>query len=301
MDRNLKIKHDIEAVERNIIKNLKKKSKSFWVALGLLFVVLLWVIDYQTGSDLSFLTFYLVPIFLVTWFAGKWFGMATAVAAIIGWYIHDMIPQRSFPHPVITYINVAGKLSFFLIFTYLLSALKSTLELEKEFARTDYLTKVANRKYFLDFTNIEINKARRYKHPFTLAYLDIDSFKIVNDSFGHTAGDTVLRLLADTIKNNIRINDLIGRLGGDEFAILFPETGYEAAQAVIYRVQKSLLDVMQKNGWHVTCSFGVVTFTSPPNSIDDLIKKADDLMYCVKNNGKNTINHEIFDESLSIT
>jgi diguanylate cyclase (GGDEF)-like protein len=158
------------------------------------------------------------------------------------------------------------------------------------------LTKVSNRRFFFESANIEIKKASRYKHPLTIAYLDIDSFKIVNDSLGHNTGDTVLCLIASTIKNNIRINDLVGRIGGDEFAIMLPETEHDSAKIVIRRVQKSLADAMQKNGWAVTCSIGVVTFTSLPNSIDEIIKKTDELMYSVKHEGKNSTRYEIFPE-----
>jgi diguanylate cyclase (GGDEF)-like protein len=292
--------YDIKTRVEDIIKYLNKQSKPFWIILGFVLVVLLGVIDYLTGSDLSFLILYLVPIFLVTWFVGRWAGVMMSVPSTMVWFIHDMIPKLSFQHPIITYGNLTVKLSLFLIFTYLLSALKGALEREKEFAITDYLTGVANRRFFFDSANIEISKAHRYKHPFTIAYLDIDNFKTVNDSFGHTTGDTVLRLVANTIKNNVRVGDLIGRLGGDEFAILLPETGYESAQVAIDRVQKSLLDVMRKNGWSVTFSIGVVTFTSPPGSVDEIIRKADGLMYSVKNNGKNTISHETSGESSSI-
>jgi diguanylate cyclase (GGDEF)-like protein len=296
MGRNIRIKHGIEARVENIIKYLNEQSKSSWIVLGFVLVVSLGVIDYLTGSDPSFLIFYLVPIFLLTWFVGRWTGVMMSVASTIVWFIHDIIPKPSFWHPFITYENLTVKLSLFIIFTYLLSALKNALDREKEFGITDYLTKVANRRFFFDSANIEINKARRYKHPFTIAYLDIDSFKNVNDSFGHNTGDALLRLMADTIKNNVRVNDLIGRLGGDEFALLLPETGYEAAQVAIDRVQKSLLDVMQMNGLPVTCSIGVVTFASPPNSIDEMVKKTDELMYSVKNEGKNSICHELFPE-----
>lgn len=298
MSRNIKINHDIEAGVENIVKYFNKQSKSSWIVLGFALVISLGVVDYQTGSDPSFLIFYLVPIFLATWFVGRWTGVMMSVTSTIVWFIHDMIPKTSFRHPLISYGNLTVKLSLFLIFTYLLSALKNALDREKEFGITDYLTKVANRRFFFDSANIEINKARRYKHPFTIAYLDIDSFKNINDSFGHTSGDAVLRLMADTIKNNVRVNDLIGRLGGDEFALLLPETGYRAARVAIDRVQKSLLDVMRMNGWSVTCSIGVITFTSPPNSVDEMVKKTDVLMYSVKNEGKNSTRYEIFPERL---
>lgn len=296
MDRKTKIKYEIEARVGNIPKYLNKRTKSFWIVLGFVLVLFLGVIDNLTGSDLSFLVLYLVPILLVTWFAGRGMGVMMSIASTMVWFMHDIIPEFSFPHPFISYGSLTLKLSLFLIFTYILSELKNALEREKEFAIVDYLTKVSNRRFFFESANIEMKKASRYKHPLTIAYLDIDSFKIVNDSLGHNTGDTVLCLIASTIKNNIRINDLVGRIGGDEFAIMLPETEHDSAKIVIRRVQKSLADAMQKNGWAVTCSIGVVTFTSLPNSIDEIIKKTDELMYSVKNEGKNSTRYEIFPE-----
>ena len=187
-------------------------------------------------------------------------------------------------------------LCFFLVFNTVLSTFKNVLEREKKEARSDVLTGVANGRFFYELANIEISRASRYKRPFSVAYIDVDNFKVVNDRFGHSVGDSLLRLVAGTIRNNIRESDIIARLGGDEFALMLPETGYESAQTVISRVQKNLLDVMQKNGWPVTFSIGVATFIEPPNSVDEIVKKADELMYSVKNKGKNSIAYEIFSE-----
>lgn len=106
--------------------------------------------------------------------------------------------------------------------------------------------------------------------------------------------------MVESIRNNIRESDIIARLGGDEFAILMPETGYKSAQVVVPSVQKNLLDIMQKNGWPVTFSIGVVTFINPLDSIDEVLKKADDLMYSVKKNGKNMISYEVSGESITV-
>jgi diguanylate cyclase (GGDEF)-like protein len=140
---------------------------------------------------------------------------------------------------------------------------------------------------------MEINRARRYEHPLTVAYIDLDNFKTINDRFGHSMGDNLLRLVADTIKNNIRLIDTVVRMGGDEFAILLPETGPEAAKAITRKIQKINLELMQKNGWPVTFSIGVVTFISPPSTVDEILKRSDNLMYSAKNNGKNTIKYEV--------
>jgi diguanylate cyclase (GGDEF)-like protein len=171
---------------------------------------------------------------------------------------------------------------------------KNTMTQEKEISRIDFLTGIRNRRYFIELANMEINRARRYKHPFTMVCLDLDNFKAVNDCFGHTTGDILLRLVARTIQENIRVTDTVARLGGDEFGILLPETGRNMAEVIIQRVQKVNLDYMRKYGWPVTLSIGVVTFTSPPSTVDEMLRISDQLLYNAKKNGKNSIKYEVF-------
>jgi diguanylate cyclase (GGDEF)-like protein len=174
------------------------------------------------------------------------------------------------------------------------SVLKNTLTHEKEISRIDFLTGIRNRRYFIELVNMEIDRARRYEHPLTMVCLDLDNFKAVNDCFGHSTGDILLRLVAHTIRENIRVTDTVARLGGDEFGILMPETGRNVAEVVIQRVQKINLDYMRKHGWPVTLSIGVVTLTSPPSTVDDVLRISDRLMYIAKENGKNSIQYEVF-------
>jgi diguanylate cyclase (GGDEF)-like protein len=196
----------------------------------------------------------------------------------------------------ILYWNTTMLLCFFLVFTIVLSVLKNVMENEKNVARIDDLTGVGNRRFFYESANIEISRVSRNKHSFTVAYIDIDNFKVINDLFGHSTGDSLLRLVAETIKNNIRVSDLVARLGGDEYAVLLSETGYDSAQLAIRRIQKSLLGVIQENGWSVTFSIGVVPFITPPNSVDEIVKKIDQVMYLVKNGRKDSTCHVIFPE-----
>jgi diguanylate cyclase (GGDEF)-like protein len=119
--------------------------------------------------------------------------------------------------------------------------------------------------------------------------MDIDNFKIINDRYGHQTGDVLLVWVAKTIRKNLRATDYVARVGGDEFALLLPETGAEAGQFVLYKLQRMLLDLMQKNNWPVTFSIGAATFVAEPESLDQMIQSADDLMYSAKRNGKNRI------------
>ncbi len=155
------------------------------------------------------------------------------------------------------------------------------------------MTGIANRPAFFEFANIEINRCRRHKYPLTLLYIDCDNFKIINDQFGHQTGDNLLKVIANTLQKIIRATDIVARLGGDEFVILLPGAGYEPAHVVTRKLQKTLLNVMQENKWPITFSFGAVTFNNVPDTVDEIIKRADTLMYSAKQNGKNMIKQEV--------
>ena len=281
----------------NVKEYLNNHSKWHWITLGFAIVVLVGVIDHITGPELFVSIFYLLPIFLVTWFTERWMGVMISIVSAITWLITDFTAGHTYSYPAIPYWNMIVRLGTFLIMTLILSALKQALEHEKELARTDPLTGVANGRYFITLADMEINRARRYKHSFTVVYIDLDNFKTVNDHFGHSTGDALLRSVAHTIRNNIRATDIVGRLGGDEFAILLPETGPEPAEVITHKVQKVNLDVMQKNEWPVTFSIGVATFVSPPSTVDEMLKISDGVMYAAKKTNKNAIKYEIFGKS----
>lgn len=159
----------------------------------------------------------------------------------------------------------------------------------------DPLTKIGNRRAFMKLSSLEIKRANRSKRPLSVAYVDIDNFKYINDHFGHSAGDTLLMLVAKIIKHTTRETDITTRLGGDEFVVLMSDSEAESAYSAAAKIQRNILRLMQENEWPVTCSIGLVTFNCPPNSTDDLIKEADTTMYSAKQNGKNMIRHKIID------
>jgi diguanylate cyclase (GGDEF)-like protein len=131
----------------------------------------------------------------------------------------------------------------------------------------------------------------------------VDNFKTVNDTFGHSRGDQLLCLITETMNQHIRQIDAVARLGGDEFALLFPETDYYAAEIVLKRLQKQLLavicspalEVFAIESLPISFSIGAVTFSSVPDSIDQILDKVDNLMYDVKLNGKNGIKHQLLE------
>lgn len=272
---------------------LENRSKPILIVFGVSLVLVLGYLNFLVGYQVSFSIFYLIPVFLLSWYVSRTAGILISMLAALAWLAADLASLENYPSRVIPFWNAAVLFGFFLVTTVILSRLKAAYRHEQELSRSDFLTGVANARAFHTTAASEKARASRYGHPLTLAYLDIDNFKIVNDRFGHQTGDALLMWVARAIRDNIRTTDHVARVGGDEFAILLPETGAEAGQFVLYKLQRVLLDIMQKNGWPVTFSIGAVTFLGQPETLEEMIRRADGLMYSAKNGGKNRIAQEV--------
>ena len=258
-------------------------------AIGIVFTLLIVFIDYITGYQLSFSIFYLIPIVFVTWFEGRWLGLAMAAMGMLLWAFADHLSgQRYDPH-IILFWNAAVRFGFFCIIVCSLSRIKIALVREHQLSRMDTLTALANRTAFNERLQLEIDRAKRAACPLSLAYIDCDNFKKVNDTYGHHEGDLLLARIGTMMNENTRSTDLAARIGGDEFAVILPDTEAEGAVDLIKRLQSKLEDVMKQKRWPVTFSIGLVTYLSPPGSVADAIGEADRLMYTVKGSIKGSM------------
>jgi len=275
----------------NFLAVLERQNKPsyLYVLAGIALIVLIGLLDYLTGYELAFSVFYIFPIALVTWVTDRRLGLLTSVAGAVVWLGADMAAGHLYSINLIYIWNTLIRFSVFVIVTMLFSALKKATDRERELARLDNLTGAVNSRFFYDLAQMEIARFQRYKRPFTLAYIDLDNFKTVNDRFGHPEGDRVLRIVVRSIKNYIRKTDVIARLGGDEFVLLLPETNEESAGIALSKIQIDLLDEMQSGNWPVTFSIGVLTCMAVPDTLDELVRMADELMYSVKHDTKNAI------------
>jgi diguanylate cyclase (GGDEF)-like protein len=274
---------------------VNKLPKAFCILSCSALLLLIGFLDCITGEEISVSVFYLVPVSLATWRAGRRIGILFCVFSAAVWFYADIISGHVYSNIAIPYWNAFVRLCFLLIVSILLTKLKNSFLIEKELARKDSLTGLLNMRAFYDLADIEIKRARRFKRPFTVAYIDIDNFKTVNDLFGHEVGNTLLRSIAETIKLNIRAIDLSARLGGDEFVLFLGETGREPALLVFRKLQEQIVDAFERNKWPMTLSIGAATYNRPPDTVDDMLKKTDVLMYLAKNTGKNKIIHESID------
>jgi len=252
-------------------------------------VLLLGTADYLSGFDFSFSLFYLVPVTITAWFINRNSALVIAGLSSIIWYISNSLAGQSYYYPIIGFWNAFVRLAYFGIISLLLVDLKKSIKREQDLSSIDFLTGITNSRAFYSQANLEIARAKRYNHPFTLAYIDLDNFKQINDKFGHTVGDLVLKIVAGIIKTNLRQTDIIARLGGDEFAIFLPESDSDSAIISLNKIRSLLINSMKENNWEVTFSIGVITFHEFSFSIDEMIRKADELMYTVKGNGRDNI------------
>jgi len=277
----------------NFSASLEKRSKLFVIAVGFALIGVTGILDFLTGYEFAFSLFYLIPISLVTWLTGRRAGVVASLVSALVWLISDVAARTSYSHPLIYAWNTLMEFFFFVIVALLLSTLKSALDHEKELASTDYLTGAVNSRVFYDSLQTEINRSQRYKNPFTIAYIDLDNFKTVNDEFGHTTGDQVLCFVVNQIQKHLRKTDVIARIGGDEFALLLPETSQESAQVVLSKLQHDTLAGMQQSNWPITLSIGVLTCIAPSEA-KEVIRMVDDLMYSVKRGSKNGIKYATY-------
>jgi diguanylate cyclase (GGDEF)-like protein len=177
-------------------------------------------------------------------------------------------------------------------------ALHAGLALENaylfEMASLDGLTRLFQRHYSSAAAEIEWKRANRRQHPLSVLMIDVDNFKMINDTRGHDYGDSVLRRIAETLRKICRLEDVISRYGGDEFMILLPETASDGAVLLAERIRKTFETTQNSEGAKfATVSIGIASYPiSPAHNIEDLIKLADQALYRAKEAGRNrTILH----------
>jgi len=258
------------------------------LAASLLLAVLVTVVDFLSGQEISFAFFYLVPIGVAAWYGTRWMGFVLAVLSGSAWVANEII-DLTHGKQIYFYWNAGARIALFLVVAYLLSSLHRQLREASIQARTDPLTGLFNRRHLYERIQSELQRARRYGQPLTFISIDIDDFKAINDQYGHAIGDTVLCGIGQVLLGNTRRTDVPARIGGDEFAVLLIETGSEDGHEAAEKLQRALRERMAELGQVVTCSIGCVTFRTPPQDVDQLFRIVDEQLYAAKRLGKDRI------------
>jgi diguanylate cyclase (GGDEF)-like protein len=268
------------------------KVKAGVAALSGAFIICTAMIDLITRHQTAVPLFYALAIVAAVWFS--WRTAAVAAALLSGVCMSVVASIFATSHTAAGAANIWAQSLFFLVFAGILLALRYLQDQLHAMSTMDPLTELVNSSHFLNIGNSETDRALRYKHPFSIIYIDIDDFKHINDAMGHGAGNELLKEIAKKIKGMIRRSDTIARIGGDEFALLMPETGESSVRAAMARIQAKVSDIKASGVKSVTFSIGVITNTGQSASFDEIVNMARSLMHEVKRGGKNAVRYSIF-------
>ena len=250
------------------------------------------IADVVTPPQLNLTFAYVFVILLASWNICTTAAVVYALAAFAMQVVVLSEPGAPDLQTIYWYITLGNRLFTFLIVVVLTVPLRVMYRSELETARVDSLTGAISRRHFMQLLAMEIARSKRTREPFSVGYLDCDNFKSVNDTHGHGAGDILLRTAVDTLRQNLRVIDIVARIGGDEFVVLMPSTGGGEAAPTMERVRADLNRVMAANGWQASFSIGLGTFDGSELSPDDVVARCDALMYRAKAEGKNRIVRE---------
>ena len=267
-----------------ITEYLGTLPKPALVILGTCWLIGISTADYFTNSTylLEFSPFYLVPISFFSWFIGKNPGLGVAIVSVV---IAFFIRFRNAP-VVVGYWDALILSALYISATLMIVQLRQLYDRERDLSRIDPLTNIANRRALYEAASQAKSVAERNHSPLSICYVDVDNFKFINDSFGHTAGDHVLVAAATAIASALRPSDVVARIGGDEFAVLLPGAQRNDAARIMRRVGDQLQQAMQQHRWPVTFSIGIVSFQPPLGSIPEMLAEADKAMYAEKKKGR---------------
>jgi len=252
--------------------------------LALAFSVSLGLLDWATGLEASFAVFYLAPVAYATWYGGRTLGFVVAGVATTVWYEANDLVGQQFSHPATAVWNATTRLGFFLVTVLLLARLRRDLGQEADHARRDFLTGTANARAFRAILETEATRASAGRAGLSLAYVDLDDFKAVNDTLGQVAA---------AIARNVRGDDVVARLGGDEFAVILPRCDGAGARLTVDRVHAAVLDVARGYAVPVGVSIGVVSFAPGAADAAAMVRAADAAMYAAKRAGKNRVEYRV--------
>jgi len=263
--------------------------------IALLMMAVVSLIDKWTGPHINLLPAYLIIVCFASWCLGERAGLAMGGCAVLlmglinGFGRTYLMEGQELPAVAIVW-NTLARLFAVTLLAGLAGGLRWALDDASWRAATDGLTGVLNRPAFSRRLGGLVEQAQRRGDALVIAYVDIDGFKGVNDTYGHAAGDTLLRQFAEATARDIRSGDLFARIGGDEFILLLTVANCQQGDVAAERLHQRMTSNLQATGHDVTCSVGALVLDSRQVSHPDrLTETADGLMYEVKRAGKNAL------------
>ncbi|HEX7646148.1 MAG TPA: GGDEF domain-containing protein [Noviherbaspirillum sp.] len=259
----------------------------FYFSASMTGMALIFAADLYTGSDIRLHTLYIYPVALVAMQCERrWLVYVASVMAIV----LQAVTYSTDKVTLIPYISdvLLAVFALFLAVTLASTARKNHLK-AVDLATTDALTNIANRRAFVAAMESEFVRQRRYGGDVSLALIDLDGFKTLNDTKGHPIGDDALRKTGDILRNATRKSDSVARLGGDEFAVLMPNTAEAECRHICSHLGEEIARCMAAVEYGITASIGFRTFAAAPESASLAMQEADSALYKAKAGGKNRV------------
>lgn len=265
-------------------------NERIWVQIASATLMgVIFLLTHLAGDDFTASIYFFIPIALMSWTGGLMWGIAFSLLAtlmIISADFHVGVPLSAYLR---LYLNTFGFLMVFLCVAYLSARLSESQRQLQRISREDFLTGAMNRAGFYDILNMEIRRQTRFGYPYTLAIISCNNFKKINDTLGHTEGDSVLIAIARTLELNTRTTDVYARLGGDEFVLLFPMIMRNEALTILKKLNHKLEETMREHRWEISFTTGAISFDKSPASVGHALDMVDELISEIKQSG----NHEI--------
>lgn len=258
--------------------------------LAVLGIAAISAVDYLAGVEVRTYPLYYLPISVLAWYEGRPGAVVGTLLCAAAWLTSNLLAGLAYSGGAwILLVNTVVQGVSFLVVGLLIAAFEAALTRERGLSRTDPLTRLFNTRAFYEEADRILALCRRNERPATVAYLDLDNFKSVNDRKGHEAGDALLREVADVLRASTRPSDVPARLGGDEFVLLLPELAPAEASAALDRLRSLLVDSPTLRSSDVTATIGGVTFLRVPEELEEVVRRADERMYAAKAAGKNRV------------
>lgn len=258
-----------------------------WQALLLAYglMIPLVIADHYVNPDINLAMFYLAPVMIAAWRGSLAAGILLSLIAAVAREIANQVEHGHVSSPWINLLNLTSRIVIYVLVTLLVHRRRQAMKQLIRLSRVDPLTGLLNRRAFHEAVEEELLRQKRTGGWVSLAYLDVDHFKQINDTLGHQAGDKALVAVAKVLRGRLRRTDVVGRLGGDEFAVLMPETDSQGAHAMISPLKEMLVAALEKEKFRVSFSIGVISCNTCAET-KRLLREADVLMYEVKRNGR---------------
>jgi diguanylate cyclase (GGDEF)-like protein len=262
-----------------LIDWLDEQSGASIVVFGLVLAAAIGSADAMFGSTVSLAGFQVLPVLLVAWFAGRSPGLLQAlVGGALGITAAALAPASADAR--LSYLGAAVNVATLSLAALLACALRASVE----GARADPLTGLLNARAFSEMARVELERARRFGRPLTMAYLDVDGLESINRRHGRRTGDHALRFVGEALRTIVRTTDVVARLGDDDFLVLLTDADVAAGKIALNRIHAGLTAGRQPTP--LTFSIGAVTLLEAAGDADGLVRKAEEVLVEAKHERK---------------